>query len=67
MQVPRVDPATGTFANVKTPEEVGRLVRDAVVDNEPYIFAHPELGTVAQARFDRIMAAFERAGQRTNA
>lgn len=69
MQLPRLDPDTGmgTFSNVKTPEEVGRLVRDAIVDNEPYIFTHPELGAVAQARFDRIMAAFERASQRANA
>jgi NAD(P)-dependent dehydrogenase (short-subunit alcohol dehydrogenase family) len=67
MHLPSVDPATGTFANVKTPEEVGRLVRDAIVDNEPYIFTHPELAVVASARFERIMAAFERAGQRADA
>jgi NAD(P)-dependent dehydrogenase (short-subunit alcohol dehydrogenase family) len=67
MQLPSLDPATGTFANVKTPEEVGRLVRDAIVDNEPYIFTHPEYETIARARFERILAAFDRAGQRTNA
>jgi NAD(P)-dependent dehydrogenase (short-subunit alcohol dehydrogenase family) len=67
MQLPSIDGSTSTFSNVKTPEEVGRLVRDAIVDNEPYIFTHPELGAVAQARFDRIMAAFERASQRANA
>jgi hypothetical protein len=40
-------------------------VRQAIIDNDPYIFTHPELGAVAQARFDRIMAAFSRASQRT--
>jgi NAD(P)-dependent dehydrogenase (short-subunit alcohol dehydrogenase family) len=68
MQLPNIDRSgAGTFSNVKTPEEVGRLVRDAIVDNESYIFTHPELAAVARARFDRIMAAFERASQRTNA
>jgi NADP-dependent 3-hydroxy acid dehydrogenase YdfG len=69
MQLPVLDPSSGMgqFSNVKSPEEVGRMVRDAIVDNEPYIFTHPELGVVAQARFDRIMAAFERASQRANA
>ena len=68
MQLPAIGPSDGeTFRNVAMPEAVGRLVRDAIIDNEPYIFTHPELGAVAQARFDRIMAAFERASQRANA
>jgi len=68
MQMPAIGPNDSeTFRNVLMPEAVGRLVRDAIVDNEPYIFTHPELGAIAQARFDRIMAAFERASQRANA
>jgi NAD(P)-dependent dehydrogenase (short-subunit alcohol dehydrogenase family) len=64
MQLPSIEPSSG-FTNVMQPEEVGRLVRQAIIDNDPYIFTHPELGAVAQARFDRIMAAFSRASQRT--
>jgi len=67
MQLPNIDRSEGTFSNVADPEDVGRLVRQAIIDNEPYIFTHPELAAVASARFERIMAAFERAGQRTNA
>jgi NAD(P)-dependent dehydrogenase (short-subunit alcohol dehydrogenase family) len=68
MQLPSIEAGgAGDFRNVMNPEDVGRLVRDAIVDNEPYIFTHPELAAVASARFERIMAAFERAGQRTNA
>ena len=44
-----------------TPEEVGVLVRQGIVDNDLYIFTHPELKPIVRARFDRILAAFEKA------
>ena len=46
---------------VMEPEEVGRIVRRAIEDDEQYIFPHPELVSTAKARFDRILDAFARA------
>jgi NAD(P)-dependent dehydrogenase (short-subunit alcohol dehydrogenase family) len=66
MQLPNIDGST-SLGRVLDPSDVGRLVRQAIVDNEPYIFTHPEYETIARARFERILAAFDRAGQRTNA
>lgn len=44
-----------------SPEEVGRIVRAGIENNEPYIFTHPEWVGLVRERFDRILAAFDRA------
>lgn len=46
---------------VLTPEDVGRIVRRGIEDNELYIFTHPEFEVGVRARFQRILDAFERA------
>ena len=40
---------------------VAQMVVDAVRDNDLYIFTHPDLKAVTKARFDRILAAFDKA------
>jgi NAD(P)-dependent dehydrogenase (short-subunit alcohol dehydrogenase family) len=42
-----------------SPELVGRMVRDAIVRNDLYIFTHPEQRDEVAGRFDRILAAFD--------
>ena len=42
------------------PEEVGRLVRIAIEENELYIFTHPELAIPARMRFEAIAKGYER-------
>lgn len=44
-------------------EDVGRMVRRGIEDDELYIFTHPEFEAVFRMRTDRIFAAFERAGR----
>lgn len=61
MQMPDIDPAT---VRVVAPEDVGRLVRQAIEGNDLYIFTHPEFERLVRARFDRILSAFERTAQR---
>ena len=58
--------AESPLAKVLAPEEVGRMIRRAIEDDELYIFTHPEWGERARARFDRILEAFDRAAARTN-
>ena len=41
------------------PEDVGRMVRDAVVRDDLYVFTHPEQRSEVAERFDRILAAFD--------
>src|SRR2546423_9557852 len=41
------------------PEDVGRLVRRAIEQNELYIFTHPEMKPGVETRFDRILQAFD--------
>jgi NAD(P)-dependent dehydrogenase (short-subunit alcohol dehydrogenase family) len=62
MQMPGLNES---LTRVMAPEDVGRLVRTAIEENELYIFTHPEYAPIARARFDRIMQAFERAAERT--
>ena len=50
-----------------SPEDAGRIVRRGIEDDELYIFTHPQFATVARQRFDRILAAFDRAAQRATA
>lgn len=40
------------------PERVGRRVREAVQAGQFYIFTHPDMKAMAEARFARILAAF---------
>ena len=42
------------------PEDVGRMVRDAVLRDDLYVFTHREHRAELQERFDRILAAFDR-------
>lgn len=53
-----------TTMRVIEPEEVGRMVRHAILSNEPYIFTHPEFEAAVRARVDRILAGFEYARAR---
>jgi NAD(P)-dependent dehydrogenase (short-subunit alcohol dehydrogenase family) len=46
------------------PDDVGRLVRRAIEEDEFYIFTHPEFAPAVQHRFGRILASFERAAER---
>lgn len=49
------------------PLEVGRIVRQAVLDDELYIFTHPDTQAAAQSRFDAILAAFAKCAERSAA
>jgi NAD(P)-dependent dehydrogenase (short-subunit alcohol dehydrogenase family) len=62
MQSPDLDPS---LMRVIEPEEVGRLVRLGIENNDLYIFTHPEYASVVRARFDRILSAFDRSAERT--
>lgn len=46
------------------PEEVGRIVRQAVLDDDLYIFTHPESRTAIENRYQAMMAAQEKAEKR---
>lgn len=46
------------------PEDVGRLVRIAIEENELYIFTHPELAAPARMRFDEIAKGYDRLSDR---
>ena len=46
------------------PEEVGRIVRQGIIDDEPWIFTHPEAMDIAIERFGRFTAAIEAAQRR---
>ncbi len=46
------------------PLEVGRIVREAVRNDELYIFTHPETRAMVEARFRDIMSAFDAAERR---
>ena len=41
------------------PELVGRMVRDAVVRDDLYIFTHAVQRAEVEGRFERILAAFD--------
>jgi NAD(P)-dependent dehydrogenase (short-subunit alcohol dehydrogenase family) len=47
------------------PMEVGRIVRQAVIDDDLYIFTHPDTREIAQTRFDAILAAFDKCAARS--
>lgn len=46
------------------PERVGRIVRQAVLDDDPYIFTHPEIRVMAEKRFAAMMRCFDKAEER---
>jgi NAD(P)-dependent dehydrogenase (short-subunit alcohol dehydrogenase family) len=45
---------------------VGRMVRQAVIDDELYIFTHPETRVAVEARFSAIRAGFDWADRQTH-
>lgn len=47
------------------PLEVGRIVRQAVLDDEFYIFTHPDSRKITEARIARILAALDRCDERS--
>lgn len=53
------DAVQGTIEAGIDPEVVGRMVRDAVLRDDPYVFTHPEHRAELQERFDRILSAFD--------
>jgi NAD(P)-dependent dehydrogenase (short-subunit alcohol dehydrogenase family) len=55
--------AAMTSLRMIDPEDVGRMVRRGILDDDLYIFTHPEFEAVFRARADRILAAFDRAGR----
>jgi NAD(P)-dependent dehydrogenase (short-subunit alcohol dehydrogenase family) len=46
------------------PEEVGRIVRQAVIDDDLYIFTHPDSRQAIENRYHAMMAAQEKAEKR---
>ena len=42
------------------PKIVGDMVVQAILDNEPYIFTHPELENMVEERFKSISSSFEK-------
>ena len=56
--------ADTTSMRYLAPDEVGRLVRIAIEENELYIFTHPELAVPARMRFEAIAKGYERLAER---
>lgn len=46
------------------PLEVGRIVRQAVLDDDLYIFTHADTRVLAEARFEAILGAFDKCAAR---
>lgn len=46
------------------PLAVGRIVRQAVLDDDLYIFTHPDTRAIAEDRFRSILAAFDKCAAR---
>lgn len=46
------------------PIEVGRIVRKAILDDELYIFTHPDTRAIAEKRFRAILASFDKCAAR---
>jgi NAD(P)-dependent dehydrogenase (short-subunit alcohol dehydrogenase family) len=52
---------TAAMVNAGIPvEPVANRVVEAIKDNDLYVFTHPEFRAAVQARFDRIMAGFDK-------
>lgn len=57
--------AAAQFVQAGIPADVvGACVLEAVRDNDFYIFTHPDMRPAVEARFQRIMEGFDRAGTR---
>jgi NAD(P)-dependent dehydrogenase (short-subunit alcohol dehydrogenase family) len=54
----------GPQVRVLEPDDVGRVIRAGIEANEPYIITHPESRESLAARFESILAAFDRAAAR---
>ncbi|MHB8529245.1 MAG: SDR family NAD(P)-dependent oxidoreductase [Caulobacteraceae bacterium] len=52
-------PISGVLTGIP-PEPVGERVVEAVRDGDLYVFTHPEFKTAVEARFSRILAAFDK-------
>ncbi|HZZ36421.1 MAG TPA: SDR family NAD(P)-dependent oxidoreductase, partial [Caulobacteraceae bacterium] len=52
-------PVSGVLTGIP-PEAVGKRVVEGIKDGDLYIFTHPEFKAATQARFDRILAAFDK-------
>jgi NAD(P)-dependent dehydrogenase (short-subunit alcohol dehydrogenase family) len=52
-------PVSGVLTGIP-PEAVGLRVVEAIRDGDLYVFTHPEFKAATQARFDRILAAFDK-------
>jgi len=61
VDVPDVDEA---ISEGKDPVEVGRIVRQGVIDDLEYIWTHPQNRADAEARLDRVRASLEDAEKR---
>jgi len=48
------------------PERVGQLVRGAIERNDAYVFTHPEMKAIVEARFGAILTAFDQAAARSS-
>ena len=57
---PADGPASPVLSGID-PQAVGNRVAEAVKANELYVFTHPEFKGAVEARFDRILAAFDSA------
>ena len=49
--------------NGLAPSDVAALVLKAVRDNELYIFTHPDMRPLLEARVDRFLTAYRKLGQ----
>jgi len=52
-------PVSGVLTGIP-PQAVGLRVVEAIKDGDLYVFTHPEFKAATQARFDRILAAFDK-------
>ena len=46
------------------PEQVGRIVRQAILDDDPYIFTHTEQREAFEARMAEIVRCYDKAASR---
>jgi NAD(P)-dependent dehydrogenase (short-subunit alcohol dehydrogenase family) len=54
-------------ANGLQPEHVGRMVRQAVIDDLPFVFTHADTRALVDARYERMKESFEWADRWRNA
>jgi hypothetical protein len=49
-----------TFAQAMDPDRVAAMVVDAIRTDAPYVFSHPETRGEVVARYDALLAAYDR-------